>query len=468
MVWEDGEGNPASYPMSIDADYYTGRANDVAPTVVNLFFPHPLLYRASTYRYLTGILFKPKETVMMTLTNEIEVIKSHVLVVDDELELCQIISVSLQKAGFLVSSAEDTVTAYRMLELESYDAIVSDVMMPGEDGIQFLERVHQTMPNMPVILMTGYAQLPMAVNAIKNGAFDFIHKPFDFDHLRKVVTRAVNYTRLQRMELNYRVEMEQTVALRTAELKTALAELDFAKSALLKVATDKSNFMSNISHEMRTPMNGIVGMLELLHEEGVSGVQADYLAMARQSADDMVAMIDQLLRFNNGTGQRQISARYDLIDLHVLLDRVVTENLFNFMQKGLSLSLQIAEDVPHQIWTDRENLTRLIEILLGNSLKFTDQGGATLNMSCQKSEDDVVTLLCSVTDSGIGIPEGMLERIFEPFVQGDGSFTRRHGGVGLGLSIARQNILLLNGCLWAEHAPDGGSSFKFSFKINTP
>lgn len=402
----------------------------------------------------------------MTSASETEMLKAHILVIDDEVQICDMVVAALQKTGYSVSSADNALTAYRMLEQESYDAILSDVMMPGEDGIHFLGRVHQAMPDIPVVLMTGYAQLQMTINAIKNGAFDFIHKPFDFDHMRKILERAVNYSRLQRIEKNYRIELEETVASRTGELKKTMLELEYSRSALMKAVADKSNFMSNISHEMRTPMNGIVGALELLSEEGVSGIQAEYLAMARQSADDMVSKIDQLLKYNSGIGQEACAARYDLIDIRALLDGIVAELKSRFSRKGISFSLLIADDTPQRIWTDKEKLSRLIEILLGNALKFTDQGVVTLEVSRQDSEDGEL-LICSVTDSGIGIPEGMLERVFEPFVQGDGSFTRRHGGIGLGLSIARQNVLLLNGRLWAEHAPCGGSSFKFCFKIIT-
>ncbi len=394
--------------------------------------------------------------------------RPHILVVDDEHEICQMVMLCLQKTGYDVSTAASAEAAYDMLELMTYDAIVSDVMMPGQDGITFLGRVHGTWPEVPVILMTGYAQLQMAVNAIKNGAFDFIHKPFDFEHLRKIVGRAINFTRLNRMEKCHKAQLEETVACRTAELKEAMVELNFAKSALLKAATDKSNFMSNISHEMRTPMNGIVGALDLLSEEGVSGVQAEYLAMARQSAEEMLKMINQLLSFNNGASQNRSASRFNLIDFRSLLNSIADNKLAAFTRKSLSLSVQISDDIPGRIWIDRDSLSRLIEILLDNSLKFTEQGGVKVFVTREASGNDDAMLLCSVTDSGIGIPEGMLERIFEPFVQGDGSFTRSHGGAGLGLSIARQNIQLLDGKLWAEHVPGGGSSFKFNFKIITP
>lgn len=397
--------------------------------------------------------------------NEIEQYIPRVLVVDDEPDIRETLALGLKKTGFMIKTAENAKVAFGMLEQDQYDAIVTDVMMPGEDGIAFLARVCKAWPELPVILMTGHAHLHMAVNAIKHGAFDFVHKPFDFDYIRKIVERAVNYTKLQRMEKNYRAELEETVATRTVELRDAMAELDLMRSALLKAANDKNNFISNISHEMRTPMNGVIGTLELLAEEGVSGIQAEYLAMARQSADEMLAMINHLLAFNKGFGTGGATLRYDLIDLTGFLNSLIAEHQADFNRKKLSLSLNIAPDVPHQIWTDREQLSRLLAILIGNAFKFTDYGGVTVDVTMKDTDSDGEFIQFVVTDSGIGIPEGMLERVFEPFVQGDGSFTRRHGGVGLGLSIARQISLLLNGDLWAEHVPVGGSSFIFRFKI---
>ena len=114
----------------------------------------------------------------------------HVLIVDDEAQIRKLISLCLQKGGFRTSCAEDVPAACQVLQQESIDAIITDVKMPGEDGIEFLARVRGSWPEIPVVLMTGYAQLQMAVKAIKNGAFDFIHKPFDSDHLRKIVERA--------------------------------------------------------------------------------------------------------------------------------------------------------------------------------------------------------------------------------------------------------------------------------------
>ncbi len=407
---------------------------------------------------------------MYELTQHAEQLLPHILIVDDEPDIRQMVSLCFQKHGFRITCAEDAAEAFKLLLSEQFDAIVSDVMMPGEDGIAFLGRVHESWPEIPVILMTGHAQLQMAVNAIKNGAFDFVHKPFDFDHLRKIVLRAVDYRNLQRMEKNYRDELEETVARRTADLKEAMVELDFARTTLQRATADKSTFMSTVSHEMRTPMNGVIGSLELMAEEGVTGVASEYLSMARESADNMMKLINQLLSFNYLNVHDGGISHHDLIDLPTFLHSIIEDRQSAFKRKGLKLSLQMADDLPRQIWTDREKLSRLFEILLGNALKFTEDGAVSLSV-CRTASDEDGTgeiLRCTVSDSGSGIPDGMLERIFEPFMQGDGSFTRRHEGVGLGLAIARQNAMLLNGHLWAEHIPAGGSRFIVALKISTP
>lgn len=395
--------------------------------------------------------------------------KPKILIVDDELQIIQMVQLCLEKAGFEVATAENAENAMKMLQLDLYDTILTDVMMPGLDGIAFLGQVHQKWPEMPVILMTGFAQMQMAVNAIKFGAFDFIHKPFDFEHLLKTVDRAINYSKLLQMERNYKAELEESVANRTSELKKAMIELDYLRSEHLRLATEKNNFMANISHEMRTPMNGVIGSLELLSDAGLSGPGAEYLEMARQSAFSMLDMINELLSFNSSRQSGSTaSVHYDLISVNLFFKDCVAGMLGDYSRKGLYLELIIADDVPAVIWSDREQFTRLMEILLGNALKFTEKGGAVLEVSRINEESGESLLRISVADSGIGIPKGMLERIFEPFVQGDGSITRVRGGAGLGLSIARQYALHLNGKLHAEHASVGGSRFVFTVKIIEP
>jgi signal transduction histidine kinase len=393
--------------------------------------------------------------------------KPHILVVDDLQEIRVMVTQCLEQSGYRVSSAQDSQDAYVLLACSEFDAILTDVMMPGEDGIEFLANIHLSMPGVPVIIMTGFAQLQMAVNAIKNGAFDFIHKPFDIEYLCNVIAKAVTYSKLLRMEKNYREELENTVLLRTAELKSALEQLDSAKSALLKSAGDKSAFLATITHEMRTPLNGVVGALDLLANEGLSGTQREFLELARHSACTMTELIDQVLSFGNGFGHGAVFG-YDVIDLRKTIESLIEDYQPRFNGKRLDLVVNTTPAVPGHIRSNGEQLTRLLSILLGNALKFTDTGGVRLDISSESAENNREQMHFVVVDSGTGIPADMLERIFEPFVQADSSLTRRFGGVGLGLSIARQIALLLNGHIWAESTPGTGSSLHFCMPIDLP
>jgi len=389
----------------------------------------------------------------------------NILILDDEEAIRRMVALYLVKCGYHVSTASCSSEAYQLIDETGFDAIVTDVSMPGEDGISFLGNVHQRWPDIPVIIMTGYAKLQTTIDAIKNGAFDFIQKPFDPGYLARVIAKAVEFSRLRKLERNYRVELEQMVAIRTVQLKQALGELEAARSSLLRGATEKNQFMSTISHEMRTPMNGVIGALDLLTDHDLSGIQREYALLARQAADTMMELVDRMISL--ATGLRQPSADQNAVTLlPPLLEELVNSYNPRCSRKGLALDVHLDPELPGGIRCDGELLKRLLDILLGNALKFTDKGFIRLGATLESCDEQNVTIQFEVSDSGNGIPADMHERIFEPFTQVDGSTTRRHEGAGLGLSIARQIALLLNGNIRVESRPGEGSTFHFRIKTD--
>lgn len=393
--------------------------------------------------------------------------KPHILVVDDEQDILRIVALCLEQSGYDVSTANNTLEAYCLLGSFEFDVILTDVMMPDEDGIAFLGKIHQIMPDVPVIIMTGFAQLQMAVNAIKNGAFDFIHKPFDYVYLRQVITKAITYARLRNLEKKYRVELEEAVARRTQELEQALAQLDATRALLLKAANDKTEFITKMTHEMRTPMNGVIGALDLLSDTVAPGPQQEYLCLARQSAGNMVELIDRLLSFSSGAG-RCFAVFHDVLDLPDAIRSVTEAHRPRFAANGLTFDAQVAPLTPRYIICDKEQLIRLLDILLSNALKFTSKGGVSLEVSPELAEGRHALIRICVSDSGIGIPADMIEHVFEPFVQGDGALNRRYGGAGLGLSIARQIAALFDGVIGVESTPGEGSRFCCQLRFEVP
>jgi len=386
---------------------------------------------------------KPDDTFTPTL-----------LVVDDEAGIREMVSLSLKQSGYTIRTACNAAEGWNIFDSEPITVVITDVMMPGDDGISLLGKIHRKSPEVPVIIMTGYAQLHIAVNAIKNGAFDFIHKPFDFSYLRTVVDKAFRYYSMLRLEKQYMQELERTVEERTSELSSALQQLDHTHVALAKALNEKSAFMATISHEMRTPMNGVIGGLDLLADAGLTGAQTNYLSLTRKAADAMLELVERMLSFSDGAGRR-LSANQVQIELVQFLADVIEKHRSEFSAKELTVSYSAK---PAKIRCDAEQVERLLEILLNNACKFTDTGGATVEAELLSRENRSF-LRIAVRDTGIGIPEEKLDMIFEPFTQIDRSSTRRFAGAGLGLCIARNIVSQLRGNVQVESAPGHGSYF---------
>lgn len=380
-----------------------------------------------------------------------------ILIVDDEREILDITALCLKQSGYLVKTAQSAEEATELMKTEQFTAILTDVMMPGEDGISFLGRIHDSFPDLPVIIMTGFAQMQIAVNAIKHGAFDFINKPFDIPYLRKVVEKAIKYSALVQRDKQYKAELERTVATRTEELTTALRQLDYAHRALLQAANQKNEFIATISHEMRTPMNGVIGGLDLLEDAGLIGPQREYLLLVRQAAENMLSLVERMLAFSDSSSAGE-SVGQDVFDLGATLERIAATHQPRFIHKGLNLNVVTGEGVLQRIRCQEQQVVQLLDVLLDNACKFTEKGGARLECTLDR-QGDAARLRITVSDSGIGIPVEKQATMFEPFVKGDGALTRRYGGIGLGLSIARNALHLLRGELVVQSKPGEGSSF---------
>jgi PAS domain S-box-containing protein len=252
------------------------------------------------------------------------------------------------------------------------------------------------------------------------------------------------------------------------ERKQAESDLQQAKTAAEAASQAKSQFLANMSHDIRTPMNGILGMVDLALDTELTAEQREYLSVVKGSADSLLRLLNDILDF------AKIEAhKLDLEPLEFRLRDTLGVTMKTLAvraySKGLELACRIAPDVPDAVLGDSSRLRQILVNLVGNAIKFTERGEVVVeieNAQCEEAAADAtqsgtVHLHFSVRDTGIGIPAEKQRAIFEPFTQADSSTTRQYGGTGLGLAISSQLVRLMGGRLWVDSRPGEGSTFHF-------
>jgi signal transduction histidine kinase len=407
-----------------------------------------------------------------------------ILCVDDEAIVLDSLKEQLKRrfpncAIEIAESGEEALTILQELQAENYDLalVISDQLMPGMKGDQLLRQVHQQAPQVLTVLLTGQASSEAIGNAV-NGAnlYRYIAKPWDETDLGLTVLEALRrYSQdvqltaqnaeLQSLNQNLaalNAGLEQKVADRTTDLVTLNGQLHQAKEAAEAANLTKSRFLAQMSHELRTPLSAILGFSELLRGAELAPEHQDMVGIINRSGSHLLNLINDVLELSKIEAGK-LSLDLEPCDLPALLQDVQSMFQLKAQAKHLQLSLEIAPQLPLYIQTDVSKLRQILINLVGNAVKFTQQGQVVVR--CQpgparpEPPENRQRLQVDVIDSGPGIATNELDQVFEAFVQTETGRQSRKG-TGLGLSICRELAVFLGGELTVASQVGQGSCFR--------
>lgn len=383
--------------------------------------------------------------------------KFKILIVDDREENLVTLEGILESPELEIIKAHSGNEALGLLLEHDIAMVLMDVQMPEMDGFETAELMQKNVrtSHIPIIFVTAISkQREHVFRGYKAGVVDYLYKPLDLEILRSKIQAYIEF-----------FKQKHTLEITTKKLERTISELNKAKKIAEEATNAKSSFLASMSHEIRTPLNGIIGMADLaLMDNEVSEIQRERIQDIKHSGESLLDIINEILDISKIEADKLEleSIEFSIREVLEKITRLLSVKIF---QEKLEFICDVSPDLPDILVGDPIRLRQILINLVGNAIKFTEKGLVGIYVKLLEINNNTAKIEFTVKDTGIGIAEDKIDKLFQSYSQAESSTTRKHGGTGLGLTISKKLVEMMGSEISVESKLGEGSSFKFVLKL---
>ncbi len=384
---------------------------------------------------------------------------AYILVVDDETDLELLIRQrfrqKIKNNEIVFDFAYNGVQALEKLATQerAYDMILTDINMPEMDGLTLLVNLKEKHKEQKAVVVSAYGDMENIRTAMNRGAFDFVTKPIDFTDLEITIDKTISEIRAMRIGKEASAQLEITI--RQKELA------EYEKQRAEQSEKFKQQFLANMSHEIRTPMNSVMGLTNLLIKTNLDEQQRKYLNVIRRSSENLLVIINDILDLSKIEAGKMDFEKISF-SIEDALETVYHTLNYKADEKKIEFKTNLKSSVPKILIGDPTRLNQVLINIAGNAIKFTENGSVTIDVEEVNKQGNLSIIRFSIIDTGIGIAQENIEKIFDSFSQATSDTTRKFGGTGLGLSISKQLVDLQGGKIEVSSVLKVGTTFSIT------